>query len=460
MSYLLKGGTVITLDPPVVERVDLRVENGQVAARAKDLKPQAGDEVVDVRGKLLMPGLVCGHTHLYSTLARGMPGPERTPANFKEILELVWWRLDRALDREAIYYSALVGALEAARAGTTCLYDHHSSPSFIQGSLGVVSEALETIGLRGVLCYEVTDRGGQALRDEGLRETSAFLESIKLESIKQESIQLESIKRRSNDAGQVRRGSMLVRGMVGAHASFTLSDESLDACSKMMQIYDAGLHIHAAEDLCDVDDAHSKYGLGIVERLANHGLLNQRTILAHGTHLDEREIRMALDAGAWFAHNPGSNMNNQVGYAPVVQFGDRSVLGTDGIGADMFEQARLAYFKGRDAHGFNTPGDWVKTLARGQQLASESFGVDFRALAPGSAADLIVLDYNAPTPLAPDNLAGHVIFGMNSRLVNSVMVNGRFIIKNGRSGLDEEELSRKAREVATRLWRRFTELSS
>jgi putative selenium metabolism protein SsnA len=440
---LLKGGTVITLDPATVELADLRVDDWQVAARAKDLEPHAGDEVIDVRGKLLMPGLVCGHTHLYSTLARGMPAPERTPANFKEILELVWWRLDRALDREAIYYSALVGALEAARAGTTCLFDHHSSPSFIKGSLDVVAEALETFGLRGVLCYEITDRGGPALRDEGLEETRLWLESG----------------RQLGDAGPDRFGCNLVRGMIGAHASFTLSDESLDACSQMMQMYDAGLHIHVAEDVCDIDDAHSKYGLGIVERLANHGLLNQRTILAHGTHLDEREIRMALDARVWFAHNPGSNMNNQVGYAPVAQFGDRLVLGTDGIGADMFEQARLAFFKGRDAGGSIAPDNWIKTIARGQQLASESFGVDFRALAPGSAADLIILDYNAPTPLTAENLPGHFIFGMNSSLVDSVMVNGRFIIKNGQSGLDEEDLSRKAREAAGRLWHRFIELS-
>src|SRR5215831_251612 len=204
MGYLLKGATVITLDPARVERVDLRVEEGYVTHRDPNLEPQAADEVVDLRGKVLIPGLVCGHTHLYSTLARGMPGPVRAPTNFTEILELVWWRLDRALDREAIYYSALVGALEAARSGTTCLFDHHSSPSYIRGSLGVVGEALETIGLRGVLCYEITDRGGQALRDEGLAETSAFLESIKL----------ESIKRRINDAGEVRRGSVLVRGMV------------------------------------------------------------------------------------------------------------------------------------------------------------------------------------------------------------------------------------------------------
>src|SRR5262252_3050668 len=229
MSYLLKGGTVITLDPPVVERVDLRVHDGQIVARAKDLKPQAGDEVVDVRGKLVMPSLVCGHTHLYSTLARGMPGPERPPGNFKEILELVWWRLDRALDREAIYYSALVGALEAARAGTTCLFDHHSSPSFITGSLGVVGEALKKVGLRSVLCYEITDRGGPKARDEGLEETAEWLESIANE--------LET-------AGPVRRTPHLLRGMVGGHASFTLSDESLDACSDLTRRYSAGLHIH------------------------------------------------------------------------------------------------------------------------------------------------------------------------------------------------------------------------
>jgi putative selenium metabolism protein SsnA len=445
MSYLLKGGTVIALNPPVVEVADLRIKDGEVADRAKDLERQAGDEVVDVRGKVLMPGLVCGHTHLYSSLARGMPGPERAPGNFKEILELIWWRLDRALDREAIYYSALVGALEAARAGTTCLFDHHSSPSFIRGSLGIVAEALEAIGLRGVLCYEITDRGGPERRDEGLEETGAWLESLR---------------HRIDDAGQERRGSVLVRGMVGAHASFTLSDESLDSCSDLMGQYDAGLHIHVAEDLCDVHDARSKFGTGIVERLARHGLLNRRTILAHGTHLDEGEIHLALDRGAWFAHNPGSNMNNQVGYAPVGLFGDRSVLGTDGLGSDMFDEARVAFLKSRDSRSSSSAGEWLAALGRGQQLATESFGVDLRTLAPGSAADLIVLDYNAPTPLGSENLAGHLVFGMNSRMVDSVMVSGRFIIRNRHSGIDEEELSRKAREAARRLWRRFTELGS
>jgi cytosine/adenosine deaminase-related metal-dependent hydrolase len=153
MGYLLKGGTLITLDPAAVEQADLRICGGCVMERGRDLQPGPGDEIVDLKGKLVMPGLVCAHTHLYSALARGMPGPRRTPGNFKEILELVWWPLDRALDREAIYCSALVGALEAAKAGTTCLFDHHSSPSSIPGSIGVVREAIEAVGLRGVLCY-------------------------------------------------------------------------------------------------------------------------------------------------------------------------------------------------------------------------------------------------------------------------------------------------------------------
>jgi cytosine/adenosine deaminase-related metal-dependent hydrolase len=282
MGYLLKGGTVITLDPVAVENADLRIDGPFVMERGRSLERGPGDEVVDLNGRLLMPGLVCAHTHLYSALARGMPGPSPAPANFKEILERVWWRLDRALDREAVYYSALVGALEAARAGATCLFDHHSSPSSIQGSIGVVREAIEAVGLRGVLCYEITDRGGSKLRDQGLEETRAWLESNR---------------RETGDETSAGEGPGLFRGMVGAHASFTLSDATLEDCATLMREYDAGLHIHVAEDMCDVNDAHSKYSMGIVERLAAHGALNRHTILAHGTHLDECEIQLARDAG-------------------------------------------------------------------------------------------------------------------------------------------------------------------
>ncbi|MEK6409596.1 MAG: putative aminohydrolase SsnA [Acidobacteriota bacterium] len=431
MSYLFKSASIITLGPPSVWRGDLRVDGGLVVERGDELESQPGDDIIHLNGKLVMPGMVCAHTHLYSALARGMPAPPRTPANFKEILELIWWRLDRALDEETIYWSAMAGAMDAARAGTTCLFDHHASPSHITGSLQIVREAVEKAGLRAVLCYEVTDRGGTRERDQGLEENRDFLSWTR------------------RPAPQTTPA--LFRAMVGAHASFTLSNESLDACAEMMREFDAGLHIHVAEDNCDVEDARSRYDVGVVERLAKHGALNSQTILAHGIHLSGEDLEIARSAGVWFAHNPRSNMNNQVGYAPVAKFGERVVLGTDGIGADMFEEAHFAFFKGRDARTGFGADDWLRVLANNQGLASEMFGGDLRSLGAGSIADLIVLDYQSPTPLTAGNLAWHLLFGMNSSAVESVMVNGRFVIRDRCSALDDE-LYDEARKASEKLW--------
>jgi putative selenium metabolism protein SsnA len=440
MSYLFKSGTIITLGPPTVGRGDLRVDRGLVVERGDKLESQPDDDIIHLNGKLVMPGMVCAHTHLYSALARGMPAPPRTPADFKEILELIWWRLDRALDEETIYWSAMAGAMDAARAGTTCLFDHHASPSHIAGSLQIVREAIEKVGLRAVLCYEVTDRDGESERDQGLQENRDSLSWV-----------------RHSTALASRTTSALFRAMVGAHASFTLSDESLDACSALMREFDAGLHIHAAEDKCDVEDARFRYDMGVIERIAKHGALNNRSILAHGIHLSNEDIDIARAAGVWFAHNPRSNMNNQVGYAPVAKFGDRVVLGTDGIGADMFEESHFAFFKGRDARSDLGVDDWLRVLANNQRLASQAFAGDLDTLDVGSIADLIVLDHQPPTPLTADNLAWHLMFGMNSSSVESVMVNGKFVVRNRRTALDDEiyDQSRKASE---KLWTRLREI--
>ena len=435
MSYLLKEATLVTLNPPAIERADLRVAAGQIAGRGAQLDARADDEVINLAGKLIIPGMVCAHTHLYSALARGMPAPPRTPSNFKEILELIWWRLDRALDEETIYWSAIAGALDAARAGTTCLFDHHASPSHISGSLQIVREAIEKVGLRAVLCYEVTDRGGTQERERGLDENLTLLRWA-----------------RGSPAPASQPTPALFRGMVGAHASFTLSDESLEYCAELMQVFDAGLHIHVAEDRWDVVDARSRYNLGVVERLAKHGALNSRTILAHGVHLSDEDIEIARTAGVWFAHNPRSNMNNQVGYAPLDKFGDRVVLGTDGIGADMFEEARLAFFKGRDARAGFGANESLRVLANNHRLASEAFGGDLGSLRTGSMADLTVLGYRAPTPLTIENLAWHFVFGMNSASVESVMVNGKFVIRDRQFALDDRDLYEQARTATEKLW--------
>lgn len=433
MSYLLKAATIVTLDPPAISRADLRISERRIIERGDELEARDGEEVINLSGKLVMPGMVCAHTHLYSAFARGMPPPPRAPTNFREILELIWWRLDRALDEETIYWSAIAGAMDAARAGTTCLFDHHASPSRIGGSLQIVREAIEKVGLRAVLCYEVTDRGATRERDHGLGENRAFMRWSAVQPA-------------------------LFRGMVGAHASFTLSDESLAACAGLMREFNAGLHIHVAEDKCDVEDARAKYNSGVVERLAKHGSLNNRTILAHGIHLSDQDIEIARSAGVWVAHNPRSNMNNQVGYAPVDKFGERVVLGTDGIGADMFEEARFAFFKGRDASAALDANSPLRMLANNHRLASEAFDVDLRALGKGSTADLIVLDYQSPTPLTAENLAWHLAFGMTSASVESVMVNGRFVIRNRRFALDEQDLYERARAASETLWKKLAKV--
>ncbi|HXG91015.1 MAG TPA: putative aminohydrolase SsnA [Blastocatellia bacterium] len=440
MPYLLRDAILITLDPPRVEQENLRVEGELITERGAQLEPRAGDEVIYLNGKLVMPGMVCAHTHLYSALARGMPAPPRAPQNFREILELVWWRLDRALDQETIYWSAMAGAMDAARAGTTCLFDHHASPSHIKGSLQIVRKAIERVGLRAVLCYEVTDRGGSRKRNEGLDENRAFLDWVS---------------RSSNKQGEESKVG-LFRAMAGAHASFTLSNESLDGLARLMRQFEAGIHIHAAEDFCDVEDARSKYGIGVVERLAKHGALNNKTILAHGIHLDDQSIEIAREAGAWFAHNPRSNMNNQVGYAPVEKFGERVLLGTDGIGSDMFDESRFAFFKGRD-NGARFGADyWAHVLANNQRIASEMFAIKLGALSPGAAADLVVLDYDSPTPITAENLAWHFAFGLSSASVEGVMVNGRFIIRDRQSAFDH--LYEEARRASKKLWDKLREL--
>ncbi len=361
MDSLLQHASCVTLSPPSVETADLRIRGGVIVERNKHIVPKRGEAVFDLTGRIVMPGLVCAHTHLYSSLSRGMPMPEKAPANFLEILQKIWWKLDRALDEEAIYYSAMAGAIDAVRCGTTTIIDHHASPSVIAGSLDIIKEALESIGVRGVLCYEVTDRGGKKKRDQGLAENERFI--------------LSTVKNR------------LYRGLVGAHASFTLGDESLRLCGELAAHHNTGVHIHAAEDAFDVSHAQEIHGCGIIERFVRCNIAKKGSIFAHGVHLSDADITMARAAGCSLVHNPRSNMNNGVGYAPVHLFKEQGALGTDGFPADMFEEAKFAFFKRRDS-GLGQPVDFIAMVDGGQQMTSNIFGGSFGALAKGSAADL------------------------------------------------------------------------
>jgi len=391
----IAGGTVIALDPAVVERRDVV------------LGPAPRREL-DASGCLVLPGLAIAHTHLYSALARGMPGPAEPPRSFREILENVWWRLDAALDEKSLEASAELALLDAALSGATAVIDHHESPSFIAGSLDVLSRAARSVGVTAALCYGATDRHGAQGAREGLAECERA----------------------------IRDG---LPAMVGLHAGFTASDETLASAADLAKRTGSWLHVHAAEDRCDEAS---------FARLEKAGALGPKAILAHGVHLSAAERERAEKAGAWIVHNPRSNMQNAVGYADPKTLGLRVALGTDGMDADLFTEARVAHLRACEAYGPEGGIDAVALLANSQRLADRALGER-----PG---DWIVLDYDPPTPLSAANLAGHVLFGLGVRHVRDVVVNGEVVVRNRVPlRVDAERIRARAREEAARLWRRM-----
>ncbi len=425
MSLLLSGGTVVELDPPRVRKADVWVDGPTI----RSVGAAAGAATrIDCSGCVVLPGLVVGHTHLYGTLARGMPAPPQAPRGFVEILERVWWKLDKALEARAIADSASAGAIEALRSGVTTIVDHHASPRAVDGSLDLVAGAVNAVGPRLIGCYEVSDRDGVAVRDAGLRENERF----------------------------ARAERPLARAFIGAHASFTLSAETLERCADVCARTKLGLHVHVAEDAADQANSLATHGVRVVERLRRAGVLNDRALLAHCVHLGAAEIEAVRAAGATVAHNPRSNMNNAVGYAPVGALASQMVLGTDGIGADLFEEARAAFVRGREAGAVVSPIEIAAMVSRSSALASRSFGMPLGRIEPGAAADLVVLDYDPPTPLEADNLAGHFVFGMSVRHVRDVIIAGEARLRDRRVlSVDEPALLARARETARSLWQRI-----
>jgi putative selenium metabolism protein SsnA len=432
MGIVLTNAILVDIDPPRVERGSLRIEGGTIAARGEAAKPQAGDETVDCGGAIVLPGLVNGHTHLYSALAVGMPAPPKIPMNFLEILKYVWWRLDQALDAEAIETSARIGALQALHCGTTTLIDHHASPRQIENSLDLVERGVDSVGLRGVLCYETTDRHGRRGRDVGLEENRRYMGKCAL----------------------AKNGKFA--GLAGAHASFTLEDDSLEALASWAEEFGTGVHIHVAEDPADEEFCRRQHNLSLIDRLERFDLLRPQHIFAHGTHLDADAIARVNEAGLSLAHNPRSNMNNAVGYSPIGKLTCPVMLGTDGIGADMFAEAQTAWFKSRDGGAGISPADVVAMLANSARRASTALKTTLGKLEVGAAGDAVITDYVPFTELNAANFPAHYIFAMASRHVRHVIANGRLALRDRVvPAFDEQEVRRRAVATASALWKRM-----
>lgn len=429
-ALALCGGTVVTsLDPVRLVAADVVISGGRISSVGS---APPGLARRDCTGTLVLPGSVCAHHHLYSSLSRGMPYRLPPPQNFVQILQRIWWRLDRALDEPAVRLSALAGGLGALRAGTTTVIDHHASPNFIDGSLDVIAGALAELGLRSLLCYEVTDRDGPARAAAGVAENRRFLAAA----------------------------HPLARGMMGAHASFTLSDDTLAACAEGAAAAGVGVHIHVAEDAADQADAGASYGMSVVERLGRAGILCADALLAHCVHVTGPEIAYIVESGAAVAHNARSNMNNRVGYSPLARDGARVALGTDGIGGDMITESQAAYFRATEAGAATDPGWTLRRLAEGARIAGRGFAEPgLGTIVPGAPADLTVLDYPASAPLTAGNLPGHWVFGNSPGYVRDVVVAGELVIADRRSTrVDEAKIAEQAAREARRLWARLEDV--
>ena len=417
---------------------DIAIDGGRIVAVGPGLAAQRLGAERYAPGGYVSPGLVCSHNHFYSALARGLMVAIAPSKDFAQQLRNLWWRLDRALDEGIVRASGLAGAADAALAGVTAVVDHHASPDFIDGSLDVLAEGFATVGLRGVLCYETTDRNGMAGAFAGVRENERFARAV--------------------DAAHQAGALPLVEAAIGAHAPFTIGDETVAALAAACAATGRGLHIHVAEDKYDAVDSRHRFGKDICVRLDDAGLLGPRTILGHGVFLSASEVELVNARDAFIAHNARSNMNNGVGYNDRIGLYRNAVLGTDGIGSDMLAEANFAFFKHKDAGGRRWMDGYLEMLQNGNRLLERYFpGRRLGRVEPGYEADLTFWDYDPPTPLEDSNVAGHAAFGMSSRMVASTMVAGKFAVKDRKPLFDAAAIAARGREETRRLWKRMEE---
>ena len=441
---LVTNAALITWEPTnrILDQHAILIENDRIkdiGTHKELLDKYSDEEIIDARGQYVMPGNICAHTHFYGAFARGMAIPGPAPKDFPEILQKLWWPLDRSLDAESIQYSVLPCLVDAIKHGTTTLFDHHASPNAIDGSLDIIAEAVEGAGLRAVLCYEVTDRDGQEKMRAGIRENVRFIRKMQHAT------------------------SSLVTGTFGLHASLTLSDSSLDECRSAASP-ETGFHIHTAEHEADEYDSLNKTGVRVIDRLQKHGILGPKTITAHGVHLDAYEMQILAEVGSWLSHQPRSNMNNGVGVAQIesmLRAGIRVCLGNDGFSNAMWEEWKMAYLLHKIHHrdprrmgGY----DVAQMAIYNNAALTNVFFPDapIGQLIPGAYADLIFVDYHPNTPLTSGNLPWHIIFGFQQSMVTTTIVGGKVLMKDRELlTLDEKEIGAKAREIAPKVWERY-----
>ena len=443
---LILNSKIITWGKPnrILENYAVYIKNQKIqriGLQSKLLAEFPNEERVDAGGQLLMPGLICAHTHFYGAFSRGMAIPGAAPADFLQILQKLWWPLDQSLTLKDVGSSTLVCLIDAIKHGTTTLFDHHASPNAIDGSLDVIEGCLIESGLRGVECYEVTDRGGKDKTDAGIRENVRMIQKVK----------------KGGFEGRI-------SATFGLHASLTLSDGTLDKCRSAVG-ENTGFHIHVAEHQIDEYDSLSKTGLRVIDRLKKHAMLGENTLIAHGVHMDMREVEQVAESKTWVSHQPRSNMNNAVGIADIDSFlrmGVKVCLGNDGFSNAMWDEYRTCYLAhklwNKDPQRMNGANLAEIAFYNNSDLTSHYFPENGKigVIEEGAQADLILVDYMPFTELKVENLPWHIQFGFSDSMVTATMVAGKWLMKDRKLlTLDENKITREALESSREVWQRY-----
>jgi len=374
--------------------------------------------------------------HFYSTFARGMPSKYPPAQNFAEVLERLWWKLDKALTLEGVYYSTAAALVDCVKNGCTTVIDHHASPMHAEGSLFEIEKATRLAGIRASLCYEVSDRDGREIMERGINENISFIDHAS----------------KSEDD--------MIAGMFGLHASVTLSSETLDMCRSALGDRKTGFHVHVAEGPADEEDSIKRYKKRVVERFRDFRITGDKSIFVHCVHLDDAELEIVKETNTSVVHNPESNMGNAVGCAPLLKTHGMGItvgLGTDGYVSDMLQSYKMANAlqKHHNSHPNVAWGEIPAMLFENNaKICAKFFKTPLGKLAPGYSGDVIVLDYNPPTPLSGENINGHLLFGAEGRCVVTTVAAGKVLMQDRKlTEQDEREIYAKAREVAVKVWK-------
>ena len=438
---LIGNGQIVTRNAecPFIENGAVLVDGNIIKAVGETavLRSRYGDaEYIDAKGRLVMPGFINTHIHYYSTFARGINLGGKPASTFGEVLSGLWWRLDKQLTLDDVFYSCIGPMLDQLRCGVTSVIDHHVSPFAVEGSLFKIAEAAKLFGIRSNLCYETSDRDGEKIALAGIKENVDFAKYC---------------------AGQ---NDDMLGALFGMHAQMTISEKTLNACVEAAA--GNGFHIHCAEGIEDVVDSIAKYKMRVVEQLYKAGVLSPKSIAVHCIHVSDEEIDLLKESGVAVVHNPQSNMGNAVGVSPVLEMLKRGIpvgMGTDGYTADMLESYKTAAILHKHARGLPSVA-WaeppVMLFANNKTIMERFIKGKVGTLAEGHYADIIIVDYRGPTPVNANTINSHILFGISGRHVDTTIINGCIVMKDRIiAHIDEEALLAKSRERAAELWKRI-----